>query len=87
MPIAIFPEGTTTNGAQIVQFNKGLFVPLLPVTPVCLSITTLTNRHSVCGCGDNKNYVSMFRLMGGFGTRIEVTAAAAVAATAAPGRF
>lgn len=73
MPIAIFPEGTITNGAQMVTFNKGPFVPLVPVTPVCLSISTFTNRYSVCASGDNTSYLSLFRLMFGFGTRVRVT--------------
>ena len=30
-PIAIFPEGTCTNGKYIISFKKGAFEPLLPI--------------------------------------------------------
>ena len=33
-PIAIFPEGTTTNGAVLLRFRKGAFLSGLPVQPV-----------------------------------------------------
>ena len=33
-PVAIFPEGTTTSGKQIIQFKKGAFTPGLPVLPI-----------------------------------------------------
>jgi len=36
-PIVIFPEGTTTNGTCLLSFNKGAFVPLVPVRPVLYS--------------------------------------------------
>jgi len=33
MRLCIFPEGTTTNGNQIIRFRSGGFVPMLPVIP------------------------------------------------------
>jgi len=33
MHLCIFPEGTTTNGEQILKFRSGAFVPMLPVAP------------------------------------------------------
>eukprot|EP00920_Eleutheroschizon_duboscqi_P042037 GHVT01100731.1.p2 GENE.GHVT01100731.1~~GHVT01100731.1.p2 ORF type:complete len:183 (+),score=8.45 GHVT01100731.1:1547-2095(+) len=35
-PLVIFPEGTTTNGQQILPFKLGAFKNLTPVTPVLL---------------------------------------------------
>eukprot|EP00792_Barthelona_sp_PAP020_P012413 TRINITY_DN7083_c0_g1_i1.p1 TRINITY_DN7083_c0_g1~~TRINITY_DN7083_c0_g1_i1.p1 ORF type:complete len:357 (+),score=86.83 TRINITY_DN7083_c0_g1_i1:253-1323(+) len=35
-PLAIFPEGTTTNGFQLIKFKKGAFVSGAPVQPVIL---------------------------------------------------
>lgn len=34
--IIIFPEGTTTNGEAMVPFRTGVFLPGLPVKPVCI---------------------------------------------------
>ncbi|KAK1868812.1 hypothetical protein I4F81_011295 [Pyropia yezoensis] len=36
-PLAIFPEGTTTNGRFLLRFRTGAFVAGLPVSPVVLS--------------------------------------------------
>lgn len=36
-PLAIFPEGTTTNGRLLLRFRTGAFVAGLPVSPVVLS--------------------------------------------------
>ncbi|KAH8583885.1 acyltransferase domain-containing [Cryptosporidium sp. chipmunk genotype I] len=35
-PLVIFPEGTTTNGNNIIPFKLGAFESLTPVTPVVL---------------------------------------------------
>jgi 1-acyl-sn-glycerol-3-phosphate acyltransferase len=34
--IAVFPEGTTTNGSQLIEFHKGPFTMGLPVQPVVI---------------------------------------------------
>eukprot|EP00467_Chlorarachnion_reptans_P019759 CAMPEP_0114511826 /NCGR_PEP_ID=MMETSP0109-20121206/14624_1 /TAXON_ID=29199 /ORGANISM="Chlorarachnion reptans, Strain CCCM449" /LENGTH=349 /DNA_ID=CAMNT_0001691419 /DNA_START=244 /DNA_END=1293 /DNA_ORIENTATION=- len=31
--LCAFPEGTTTNGEQLIRFRSGAFVPMLPVLP------------------------------------------------------
>ncbi|KNC52754.1 uncharacterized protein AMSG_08636 [Thecamonas trahens ATCC 50062] len=36
VPLAIFPEGTTTNGTALLRFRTGAFVPLAPVLPVII---------------------------------------------------
>jgi lysophosphatidylcholine acyltransferase/lyso-PAF acetyltransferase len=35
-PVVIFPEGTTSNGRQLVKFHKGAFLCRVPVQPVVL---------------------------------------------------
>jgi len=35
-PLLIFPEGTTTNGREIIPFRKGAFEPGVPVRPVLI---------------------------------------------------
>lgn len=35
-PMAIFPEGTTTNGTALIRFHRGAFVAGAPVQPVAL---------------------------------------------------
>lgn len=35
-PVVIFPEGTTSNGAQLVRFHRGAFLAGVPVQPVVL---------------------------------------------------
>jgi lysophosphatidylcholine acyltransferase/lyso-PAF acetyltransferase len=34
--LILFPEGTTTNGRSVIQFNKGAFTTDLPVHPVAV---------------------------------------------------
>jgi lysophosphatidylcholine acyltransferase/lyso-PAF acetyltransferase len=35
-PLAIFPEGTTSNGTHIMPFKRGAFMSLRAVTPVIM---------------------------------------------------
>lgn len=39
-PVAIFPEGTTTNGEFFIKFKTGAFIAGTPVTPVLLKYST-----------------------------------------------
>jgi lysophosphatidylcholine acyltransferase/lyso-PAF acetyltransferase len=34
--IAIFPEGTTTNGSALIKFHRGAFVPMVTVKPMAI---------------------------------------------------
>jgi len=38
-PLLLFPEGTTSNGVDLLEFKKGAFVPGAPVRPVVLCYT------------------------------------------------
>lgn len=38
-PLLLFPEGTTTNGTELLEFKKGAFVPGAPVRPVLIQYT------------------------------------------------
>ncbi|KNE86455.1 hypothetical protein PSTG_20184, partial [Puccinia striiformis f. sp. tritici PST-78] len=40
--VAIFPEGTCTNHAALIQFKKGAFIAGLPVQPVLIRYP---NKH------------------------------------------
>jgi len=35
--LLIFPEGTTTNARQLINFKAGAFAPGMPIQPVCIS--------------------------------------------------
>lgn len=46
-PLLLFPEGTTSNGADLLDFKKGAFVPGMPVRPVVICYTGDWNPASV----------------------------------------
>ena len=48
-PLALFPEGTTTCGRNILKFKKGAFYSLLPGKPVILNINQESNYHLSVG--------------------------------------
>jgi len=35
-PLAIFPEGTTTNGTSLIDFKYGVFYPHVPIQPIAV---------------------------------------------------
>lgn len=41
-PLIIFPEGTVTNGSQILKFKKGAFHSLLPIKPYVILMNNST---------------------------------------------
>lgn len=52
----IFPEGSTTNGLSIIQFKKGSFAPLRPVTPIVFNY----NSANVKVCQDVVGFKMIF---------------------------
>ena len=54
--ILIFPEGTTTNGDEVLPFNRGIFgvskLTKMPVIPVRINFND--NRH--CWWGQDRNF-------------------------------
>jgi 1-acyl-sn-glycerol-3-phosphate acyltransferase len=50
-PLAMFPEGTTTCGRNILKFKKGTFYALLPVKPVIINHDQESKYHLSIGAG------------------------------------
>ena len=50
-PLAMFPEGTTTCGRNILKFKKGTFYALLPVKPIIINHYQESNYHLSIGAG------------------------------------
>ena len=50
-PLAMFPEGTTTCGRNILKFKRGTFYALLPVKPVLINHYQESNYHLSIGAG------------------------------------
>jgi len=81
LPVLFFPEGTTTEGASVLPFRRGLFhsvlnesVPL-HVSALRYSIVGDSGRatvaQDVCWCGDALLAPHLFRLLGMRGVRAE----------------
>jgi lysophosphatidylcholine acyltransferase/lyso-PAF acetyltransferase len=69
--MCIFPEGTTTNGNQLMVFKKGAFSSKEPVTPMLL---TYPNKYYNCACaGRNGTDLSLVWCMFEFFNRMKVT--------------
>jgi 1-acyl-sn-glycerol-3-phosphate acyltransferase len=49
VPVALFPEGTTSNGDRVHQFKNSLFDAALAtradIVPLCLRYTKVNDRH------------------------------------------
>ena len=50
-PLAMFPEGTTTCGRNILKFKKGTFYACLPVKPLIINHFQESNYHLSIGAG------------------------------------
>merc|ERR1719329_1503478 len=71
-PILIFPEGTVTNGKQLVQFKAGPFAPGKPVMPVLMQYPN--TNYDFTWVGKNSNLgVTFLRMMLQFQNRCTVT--------------
>ncbi|KNC81887.1 hypothetical protein SARC_05818 [Sphaeroforma arctica JP610] len=68
-PLVIFPEGTTTNGVEMVSFRTGVFRCKAPVTPVCLRYP---NKHYSLSWETVPITTHVWRLMTQFVNFVEV---------------
>jgi lyso-ornithine lipid O-acyltransferase len=83
LPVVFFPEGTTTNGIQMLKFRSGLIGQLMetgaPITAAHIqySLTEengpdVTATDAVCWGDDTKMLQHIFRFLGLRGVRAEV---------------
>mgnify|MGYP002062177590 CR=1 FL=1 len=68
-PVAIFPEGTTTNGTCLGLFHAGAFAAGAPVKPVCLryTYTGFNPAYDV-----TEPFVWGYGILGATGIRLEI---------------
>jgi len=68
-PVAIYPEGTTSNGSCLGFFHAGAFAAGAPVKPVCL-------RYTYSGFNPAYDVISatewMYGILGSIGIKIEI---------------
>jgi 1-acyl-sn-glycerol-3-phosphate acyltransferase len=81
LPVVFFPEGTTTNGSEMLRFHSGLLAQAMesgmPVTAAYLRYTLdetkdATVADDVCYWGDAKMLPHIFKLLGLRGLRADV---------------
>ncbi len=86
--LAVFPEGTTTNGTTLLKFHGSLLQPAIDslgyVQPIALRYTYLDGSHSLAPeyAGDTSFARSFWRICGARGHVVEVIANPPVAAVA-----
>jgi len=68
-PIAIYPEGTTTNGSCLCKFHAGAFAAGAPVKPVCIRYTYTGYNPSY---DVNTAFEWMYGILGATGITIEL---------------
>jgi 1-acyl-sn-glycerol-3-phosphate acyltransferase len=83
LPVVFFPEGTTTNGSQLLKFHSGLLAQVLdggaPVTAAYLRYSLaevngpgVSVANDVCYWGDRNMLAHIFKFLGLRGVRVEV---------------
>lgn len=71
VPVLFFPEGTSTDGAEVLRFHSALFDPAieaqLPVTPAAIFYETTPpqTERDLCWFGDETFLPHMLRVLGG----------------------
>lgn len=71
-PLLIFPEGTVTNGKQLIQFKTGPFAPGKPVMPVLIEYKN--KNYDFTWVGKNSNIgMTFLRMMMQFQNHCTVT--------------
>lgn len=87
LPVVFFPEGTTTNGSELLKFHSGLLAQVVntgsPVTAAYLRYSLVEENGSdvnvandVCYWGDRNMLAHIFKFLGLRGVRAEVRFAA-----------
>jgi 1-acyl-sn-glycerol-3-phosphate acyltransferase len=83
LPVVFFPEGTTTNGSELLKFHSGLLAQAMlgsgPVTAAYLRYRLdednglgVSVADDVCYWGDRKMVPHVFKFLGLRGVRVEV---------------
>lgn len=83
LPVVFFPEGTTSNGDQLLKFHSGLLAQVIeggaPVTAAYLRYSLVGNNgpgvsvsDDVCYWGDRNMLAHIFKFLGLRGVRAEV---------------
>jgi lyso-ornithine lipid O-acyltransferase len=83
LPVVFFPEGTTTNGGEMLKFHSGLLGQVLdggsPITAAHLRYslgedngTDVTVADDVCYWGDRNMLAHIFKFLGLRGVKAEV---------------
>ena len=81
LPVVFFPEGTTTNGSQMLKFHSGLIAQVMesnaPITAAHIRYALteengLNAADGVCWGDDTKMRSHIFRFLGLRGVRAEV---------------
>jgi len=83
LPVVFFPEGTTTNGSQMLKFHSGLLAQVIeggaPVTAAYIRYGLVENNgpnvtvaNDVCYWGNRDMVAHIFKLLGLRGVRAEV---------------
>jgi len=83
LPVVFFPEGTTSNGNQLLKFHSGLLAQVIgagsPVTAAYLQYTFaeengpgVSTAYDVCYWGDRNMLAHIFKFLGLRGVRVQV---------------
>jgi 1-acyl-sn-glycerol-3-phosphate acyltransferase len=83
LPVVFFPEGTTSNGSQLLKFHSGLLAHAMdggaPVTAACLSYSfsedngpDVSVADDVSYWGDRNMLAHIFKFLGLHGVRAKV---------------
>jgi 1-acyl-sn-glycerol-3-phosphate acyltransferase len=83
LPVVFFPEGTTTNGSELLKFHSGLLAQVIetgsPVTAAYLRYSLAEENgpdvsvaDDVCYWGDRNMLAHIFKFLGLRGVRVEV---------------
>ena len=86
--VAVFPEGTTTDGTRLLPFKSSLLQPIVEaegqVQPVAIRYRDAAGEHSSVPAyvGDDTFFASFWRVTGARSLRVELHAPPALAARA-----